>query len=117
MIEFKYKGYVGKLVGLEDGLLFGEVFGLNKAEITFASDSPLRLEEEFQKSVDEYLSFCKEQGVAPEKTCSGKFQVRLTPMLHGRAIVTAKSRNMSLNDFVKRSIEFGVRKPDELEKV
>ncbi len=115
MIEFRYKGYIGQLIALEeDGQLHGEVIGLNDV-ITFASKSPKKLEKEFQKSVDDYLEFCAELGRDPEKTCSGKFQVRIPRELHGRAIIMAKSRKMSLNEFVGRSIAHAVREPDHVE--
>ena len=113
MIQFNYKGYIGMISDLEDGFLYGEVIGLNDV-ITFSSKSPSKLEKEFQKSVDEYLAFCNEKGREPEKTYSGKFQVRLPKDLHGLAAKIAKSKQLSLNDFVVASIEHAVAEPEHL---
>ena len=41
----------------------------------------------------------------PEKPCSGKFVVRLSPALHSRVIIEAKQEGVSLNRFVEESLE------------
>jgi predicted HicB family RNase H-like nuclease len=48
--------------------------------------------------------WCKEEGVAPEKPYSGKFNVRLSPELHRKTAILAKKKNMSLNGFVEKAI-------------
>ena len=53
------------------------------------------LRREFQLSVDDYLEWCKEDGVTPEKPYSGKFNLRLTPELHKKVAIAAKKLNMS----------------------
>ncbi len=45
--------------------------------ITFQGASVEELNKEFQQSVDDYLEWCKEDGIDPEKPYSGKFNVRL----------------------------------------
>jgi predicted HicB family RNase H-like nuclease len=45
------------------------------------------LKREFKISIDEYLAFCKKEGVKPQKPYSGKVTVNLetrteTPILH-----------------------------------
>lgn len=117
MIEFRYKNYIGQVTGMDMvdgvGLLHGEVIGLSDV-ITFASESPAELEQAFRDSVDDYLEFCEQSGRDPEKACSGKFQVRIPPELHGSAITVATSRQMSLNEFVARSIKHAVAMPDHV---
>lgn len=50
----KSKIYTGKIKGIEDLVLF-------------ECESLDELEQEFHKSVDDYLQFCKEVGKEPEK--------------------------------------------------
>ena len=73
--------------------------------ITFSGTSVKELEKEFKNSVEDYLEWCKEDGIAPEKPYSGKFNVRLTPQLHQEAAVKAGKMGISLNRFVERAIE------------
>ena len=48
------------------------------------------MENKFHASVDDYLEWCKEDGVEPEKPYSGKFNVRISPLLHGKIAIAAK---------------------------
>ena len=48
------------------------------------------------------------QGRKPERAYKGSFNVRLSPDLHRRIAVYAMERDMSLNQFVERSIEKGL---------
>ena len=48
------------------------------------------MENEFHASVDDYLEWCKEYGVEPEKPYSGKFNVRISPLLHDKIAIAAK---------------------------
>ena len=40
----------------------------------------------FHDSVDDYLAFCKERGVDPQKPYSGKLALRTTPEIHALLI-------------------------------
>ena len=62
------------------------------------------VENEFHASVDDYLEWCKEYGVEPEKPYSGKFNVRISTLLHGKIAIAAKKIKMSLNSFVEKSL-------------
>lgn len=78
----RYKGYIGQVEYDSDAKLFhGDVIDL-KDTITFQGTNPVELEREFKKSVDVYLEWCKELGEKPEKTFSGKLQLRMDPNLH-----------------------------------
>ncbi|MCR4690525.1 MAG: type II toxin-antitoxin system HicB family antitoxin [Lachnospiraceae bacterium] len=63
------------------------------------------IEKEFKASVDDYIEWCMEDGVEPEKPYSGKFNVRFTPELHQQAAVGAKMLGISLNSFVEKSVK------------
>ncbi|MEI6436548.1 MAG: toxin-antitoxin system HicB family antitoxin, partial [Bacteroidota bacterium] len=43
--------------------------------MTFESDNAPGLKKAFEESVDDYLAFCKEKGVKPDKTFKGSFNV------------------------------------------
>ena len=62
------------------------------------------VENEFHASVDDYLEWCKKDGVEPEKPYSGKFNVRISPLFHSKIAIAAKKLNMSLNSFVEKSL-------------
>jgi predicted HicB family RNase H-like nuclease len=51
------------------------------------------------------LDFCIELGRTPEKPFSGKLILRLPPEIHERAAYTAKKCGLSLNAWIKQSIE------------
>ncbi|WP_178841979.1 toxin-antitoxin system HicB family antitoxin [Spirochaetia bacterium] len=54
--------------------------------------------------MDDYLEWCKEDGVEPEKPYSGKFNVRLSQFFHSQVAIAAKKLNLSLNSFVEKSL-------------
>ena len=105
----KYKGYIGRVEFDDEQHIFtGEVVNTRDV-ITFQGSSVRELETEFEKSVDDYLAWCKQDGVEPEKPYSGKFNVRFAPSTHERAAVEAKRQGVSLNRFVEMSVEHELR--------
>ena len=101
----EYKGYIGKVEFDDDaGIFHGEVVGIRDV-ITFQGESVQELRKAFEESVDDYLAFCVEQSEEPEKPCSGKFLVRLSPELHRYAAMLAQTRGESLNALVAEVIE------------
>ena len=101
----EHKGYLGKVeFDADANLLHGEVLGIRDV-VTFQGTSVDEIEEAFRDSVDDYLDFCKERGEKPDKPCSGRFVVRMTPDLHRRASMVAATSRMSLNAFVAKCVE------------
>ena len=99
-----YKGYIGKVEYDDENRIFtGSVINV-KTVITFCGSSVDEIEDEFRASVDDYLDWCREDNVEPEKPYSGKFNVRFTPELHQQAAVKAKLLGISLNSFVEKSV-------------
>ena len=99
-----YKGYVGVVEFDDDaGEFYGEVINTNSV-ITFKGKSVSELKKEFELSVDEYLSFCQEKGIKPEKPYSGKFVLRTDPQVHGNLVIHAKRKGVSLNTYVNNII-------------
>lgn len=96
----KYKGYSGKVEYDADAKIFhGEVIGLRDV-ITFQGTSVKELEKAFKDSVNDYLAWCQERGEKPEKSFSGKFNLRIPASLHARLAELAHARNTSINAFI-----------------
>ena len=99
-----YKGYIGKVEYDDENRVFTGSVVNTKTVITFYGSSVDEIENEFKASVDDYLEWCVEDGVEPERPYSGKFNVRFTPELHQQAATGAKVLGISLNSFVEKSV-------------
>ena len=103
----EYKGYVAA-IEFDDsvGCLHGRVVNSGPYPIaTFEATDVDGIRREFQHSIDEYLTSCKEDGVEPRKPFSGTLNLRLGPDLHRRAALSASVRGMSLNSWIKQAVE------------
>ena len=104
-----YKGYVGDVEYDDEAKLFhGEVVNTRDV-ITFQGRSVDELERSFQESIDDYIAWCDEEGVPPEKPFSGRFNLRLSPDLHREVAIAAKRLNKSMNAFVEDAIKDELR--------
>ena len=64
-----YRGYRARFERDEhDDVLHGRVDGIRDV-VTFVAPTMVDLEHEFHISVDEYLSYCAEKGLQPERPC------------------------------------------------
>lgn len=100
-----YKGFIGVVEYDDDARIFsGEVIN-TRTVITFQGTTVDEIEKEFHASVDDYLAWCQEDGVEPEKPYSGKFNVRISPLFHSQVAIAAKKMGMSLNGFVEKSLK------------
>jgi len=101
----EYKGYYAKVeYSPEDNVLFGKIEGINDL-VTFESVSAEEIRSEFQDAVDDYLEFCERIGQAPDKTYSGSFNIRISPILHKQLAIDALKNNTTLNKTVETAIE------------
>ncbi len=100
----EYKGYVGMVEYDDKAKIFhGDVINTRDI-ITFQGRSVDEIEMAFRESIDDYLSWCEQDGVNPEKPYSGKFNLRLSPELHKEVAVTAKKLKLSINSFVEKAL-------------
>lgn len=105
MNSLKYKGYIGSVeYDLDDGYLYGKILFIDDSIIYDGNTIP-ELKKSFEDAVDEYLELCREIGKQPEKSCSGTFNVRITPELHRQCIKTAHLKGMNLNSLVFCALE------------
>jgi len=102
MKYLRYKGYLGTIEPeLESHMLFGKLAFIRDL-ITYQADNLKELEQEFRRSVDEYLLSCEEIGREPQKPCKGSFNIRTGEELHRKAVIAAEGK--SLNAFVCEAI-------------
>ena len=100
----EYKGYLGIVeFDAEARIFHGDIINTRDV-ITFQGTTVKEIEKAFKESIDDYITWCKEEGVEPEKPYSGKFNVRLSPELHRKIVILAKQRGISLNSFVEKAI-------------
>jgi len=104
-----YKGY-SAAVEFDDsvGAFHGRVLGIRGA-VTFEATSVAGLRKEFRRSVDEYIAFCKEQGIKPEKPYSGELRIRLDPDLHRKLAIAAEVAGKSLNAYINHRLHESLR--------
>lgn len=95
-----YKGYEGSVeFSAEDMLFIGKILHINDL-VSFDGETPIEIKTAFEEAVDDYLEFCQEEGIDPDKPYKGSFNVRVTAELHKRAAQYAGRKKQSLNEFV-----------------
>lgn len=100
-----YKGYLGSVAFSEkDGVFFGKVEGINGL-VNFEGESVKELTEAFHEAVDDYLAYCKDEGIEPDKCYTGALNVRISPSIHRRAAMLARQSGITLNSFIKEAVE------------
>lgn len=100
----EHKGYNGTVeYSAEDNVLFGKVIGI-KSLISYEGQSVEELKKDFEGAVDEYLEYCEENNIEPEKTYKGSLNVRFSPETHRKATLIAFSEHISLNQFIENSV-------------
>ncbi len=82
----------------------GSFVGLNGGA-DFYADSVKGLEKEGRTSLKVFLEACKEEGVDPRKSFSGKFVVRVDPKIHERVTQAAAAEGVSINQWVEQALE------------
>lgn len=102
----EYRGYLAS-VEFDDsaGVLHGRVVNSGPYPIaTFEATDTGELRREFERSVDEYLDWCEEDGVEPRKPFSGKLNVRLGSELHGAVVKAARAEHVSINSWIVKAL-------------
>ena len=101
----EYKGYIGIVEYDSEAKLFhGDVINTRDV-ITFQGTTVEEIERAFSGSIEDYINWCKEDDIEPEKPYSGKFNLRLSPELHREIAITAKKLNVSINNFVEKAVK------------
>lgn len=68
MNTMNYKGFIGSVAfSEEDNVFFGKIEGIDGL-VNFEGDNVSELKKAFHEAVDDYLTFCEEHGIEPQKT-------------------------------------------------
>ena len=111
MNTLKYKGYIGSVAYSEpDKVFFGKLEGIDDF-VNYEGESVSELTDAFHEAVEDYLAFCEGEGVKPEKSYSGSFNVRISPDTHRSIARLASEAGVSINSFVKDALAKAVEKP------
>ena len=105
MNTMNHKGYTARIEFDErDNIFVGRVLGL-RSIISFHGETVADLHHEFEVAIEDFLNDCKEQGVKPEKPASGKLMLRVSPEIHGAALVAAQAAGKSLNQWATEVLQ------------
>jgi predicted HicB family RNase H-like nuclease len=97
-------GYQAKIeYDPETDLFRGEILGLTGGA-DFCGKNPKELRTEFRKSLEVFLAVCKEKGIEPRRSFSGKFNLRIPPELHERLAIVAQAEGKSLNALAQEAL-------------
>ena len=102
----EYKGYLAA-VEFDDSadILHGRVVNSGAYPIaTFEATDARELRREFERSIDEYLTWCEEDGVEPKRPFSGRLNVRLGSELHAAVAAAAAEKGVSINSWIVRAL-------------
>lgn len=105
MNTLRYKGYIGSVSYSEpDKVFFGKIEGIDGL-VNYEGESVAELTAAFEEAVEDYLIFCKENNVKPEKSYTGTFNVRIAPLAHREIANRASEAGISINAFVKQALD------------
>ena len=114
MNTMTYKGYLGSVAYSEkDQVFFGKIEGINGL-VNFEGESVKELTEAFHEAVDDYLAYCEDEGIVPDKSYTGVLNVRLTPAIHRQIAMLAIQAGISINAYIKKTLEERVEEPVEV---
>lgn len=104
-----YRGFTARIdFDDRDNIFVGRLVGTRDI-VSFHGDTVKKLRSAFIAAVKDYISDCEAKGLSPERESSGKLLLRLTPELHGQAVLAAQIAGVSLNqwmsELVRREVE------------
>lgn len=107
MGQLRYKGYEGSVeYSAEDNCLYGKVMGLSDGTlILYEGMSIEELRKDFEDAVDDYLIFCEDNGLKPEKSYTDLLNIEVASELHSRIAMLATKSGLSISSFIKKALE------------
>ncbi len=88
----------------ESDVFRGEILGLNGGA-DFYGRNPKELRAEFKKSLEVFLEVCREKGIEPRRSYSGKFNLRIPPELHEKLAIVAQAEGKSINTLAQEALQ------------
>lgn len=97
-------GYSAKIeYDPETDMFRGEILGLNGGA-DFYGRNPKALRAEFKRSLAVFLDVCRDKGIEPRRSYSGKFNLRIPPELHERLAIAAQAEGKSINTLAQEAL-------------
>ena len=97
-------GYSAKIEYDADLDMFrGEILGLSGGA-DFYGKNPRELRAEFRRSLQVFLEVCREKGMEPRRSFSGKFNLRIPPDLHEKLAIAAQAEGKSINAIAQEAL-------------
>lgn len=90
----------------------GEFLNLNGGADFYAVDVP-GLHREGEASLRIFLEECAKAGIEPRKNYSGKFMLRVDPLLHEAVAIAAAANGKSLNQWAEDALRMTAAAEDE----
>jgi len=98
-------GYSAKIeYDAELDVFRGEILGLTGGA-DFYGKNPEELRVEFRQSLSVFLEVCREKGIEPRRSYSGKFNLRISPDLHEKLAIVAEAEGMSINALAQEALQ------------
>ena len=111
MNTLKYNGYTGSVAfSEEDGVFFGKIEGIDGL-VNFEGESVGELTAAFHEAVEDYLAYCRENGIEPRKTYSGTLNIRISPQTHSRIAELATEAGVTINAFISKALDRETARP------
>ena len=82
----------------------GEILGLTGGADFYGKD-PGELRLEFRRSLAVFLEVCREKGIEPRRSYSGKFNLRISPDLHEKLAIVAEAEGKSINALAQEALQ------------
>ncbi len=82
----------------------GEILGL-AGGADFLGKNPKELRAEFKRSLHVFLDVCREKGIEPRRSYSGKFNLRIPPDLHEKLAIVAQAEGKSINTLAQEALQ------------
>ena len=81
----------------------GEILGLNGGA-GFWGKNPKGRRAKFKKSLQVFYDVCREKGVEPRRSYSGKFNLRISRDLHEKLAIVAETEGKGINTLTQEAI-------------
>jgi predicted HicB family RNase H-like nuclease len=104
-MSMSHRGYTGSVeYSAPDRVFHGKLNGIRDI-ITYEGTTVDELETSFRETVDDYLAYCAEEGMEPQRPYSGRFVLRLSSEMHGEISAASRMAKESMNTWVQGAIE------------
>lgn len=100
-----YKGYYGSVHYSDDDQIFFGKIEYIKSLVNYEGTDAASLRQAFKEAVDDYLELCQNEGIKPDQSFRGSFNVRTGCDLHRKAALYAKEKGLNLNNVVTEALE------------